>query len=132
VLPSVDLTVPKSVNSCVGKTITGKSSLIPEQNISQKFWPRLQPFHKKRTWLACSPDDTGRNHYGANLPITVFVLDQSSRNSTSRLLVFWLRSTAARTPSSTCWCCSHCAFPPRKQAVRLRILCALSNVLRCG
>jgi hypothetical protein len=47
VLPGVDFTVPKSANSRVGNTITGKSSLIPEQNVSQKFWPWLQPFTKK-------------------------------------------------------------------------------------
>jgi hypothetical protein len=47
VLPDVDFTVPKSANSCVGNTITGKSSLILEQNISQKLWPWLQPVHKK-------------------------------------------------------------------------------------
>jgi len=57
VLPGVDFTVPRSANSCVGNTITDKLSLIPEQNISQKFWPWLQPSHKKSTWLACSPDD---------------------------------------------------------------------------
>lgn len=47
VLSGVDFTVPKSANSCVGNTVTGKLSLIPEKNISQKFWPWLQPSHKK-------------------------------------------------------------------------------------
>ena len=46
VLPSVDFPVPENANSCVGNIRTGKSSLIREQNISQKFWPWLQPFHK--------------------------------------------------------------------------------------
>jgi hypothetical protein len=90
VLPDVDFTVHKSANSCVGNTRMGKSSLIPEQNNSQNSWPWQQPFHKQYTGGVLSRwrTDMSKNHHGANLSIPVFVLNQSSGNSTSRLLGF--------------------------------------------